>query len=705
MQVPETAIGPNQEAATTHLQKLFQRCPEEYPDGLMEIRCIHPSEKSNSGGKLIKASMFKTPNFSDAVSWAVEMNQQGFNIYIGVNPRKPDTPPFGAASAEDVEIAFFNFADIDSQESIDILIADEKVPYTFAVTTGTIPNPRPHIYWELDSPARNLKAWSDVQSGIADHFHSDRVIDSPRIMRLAGMVSYPDKKKEEERGYVTETVTIRTEYEDDREPISPVYMHTTFPMVKSTPQISDGGSHANYTGSLGTVVTGNVDVDNAIENIMNGVEWHNNMIRVVAHWMSLGRTQNEIIMMCRQFTLPGYTQDQTDTEVLQAIEGGKRKGYDADAPQQKTKQEVLPPLEPDGSIKLFTYSWFNDIEPAISTVDLIEDTFGQGQMSTIFGESNCGKTFFATDICYHIAIGKPWRGLKTEKKMVIYCALEGGHGIRNRIAALRKHNGITPSLPFIVIATSINMLNREADVKQLIATIKQAEQDCGMKAGFIVMDTLSRALAGGNENSPDDMGALVVNSDALREHTDAHLCIIHHSGKDTAKGARGHSLLRAALDTEIEIERVGDISTATITKQREYEGGEEYGFSLKGVELGVNQNGKMITSCVVEPADMPGERKMGRPVKLNGTGKQALDVLRDTIADAGILHHNQKDFPVGVRMVPEDLFYAAYETAGVAPNGRDKQYYNQAIKNLQNTKRIIIHKSYVWIDEEVANAE
>jgi RecA-family ATPase len=58
----------------------------------------------------------------------------------------------------------------------------------------------------------------------------------------------------------------------------------------------------------------------------------------------------------------------------------------------------------------------------------------------------------------------------------------------------------------------------------------------------VVIDTLSRALAGGNENAPDDMGALVINTDKVRQLTGAALIYIHHSGKDAALGARGHSL-------------------------------------------------------------------------------------------------------------------------------------------------------------------
>ncbi len=49
------------------------------------------------------------------------------------------------------------------------------------------------------------------------------------------------------------------------------------------------------------------------------------------------------------------------------------------------------------------------------------------------------------------------------------------------------------------------------------------------------------------------MGALVRCMDLIRQETGACVLFVHHSGKDAAKGARGHSLLRAAIDTEIEV--------------------------------------------------------------------------------------------------------------------------------------------------------
>ena len=86
-----------------------------------------------------------------------------------------------------------------------------------------------------------------------------------------------------------------------------------------------------------------------------------------------------------------------------------------------------------------------------------------------------------------------------------------------------------------------------------------------------MIDTLSSAMAGGDENGSVDMGALVANSNTLLELTGAHILWIHHTGKDTARGARGHSLLRARCDTEVEIlhDRSTGIRTAKISKQRD----------------------------------------------------------------------------------------------------------------------------------------
>jgi len=224
---------------------------------------------------------------------------------------------------------------------------------------------------------------------------------------------------------------------------------------------------------------------------------------------------------------------------------------------------------------------------------LIKGLLDQGAMTILYGESNVGKTFVAMDIAFHIALGKPYAGLRVTQQPVVYVAAEGGSGVRKRIAALIEHygQGVT-SAPLLVLTTPVNLLKEDADLKPLIAAMQAMEP----KPGLIVLDTLSRVLAGGDENSSTDMGALVKHFDILRSALGAHLLAVHHTGKDRARGARGHSLLRAATDTEIE---VAD-NVIGVTKQRDLDKSFESGFTLAPVVLGMDADGDPVSSCVVQ---------------------------------------------------------------------------------------------------------
>ena len=81
------------------------------------------------------------------------------------------------------------------------------------------------------------------------------------------------------------------------------------------------------------------------------------------------------------------------------------------------------------------------------------------------------------------------------------------------------------------------------------------------------------------------MGNLVKHLDKIRHTLKTHLCIIHHSGKDLAKGARGHSLLRAATDTELEVAN----HVIRARKQRDMEEGIPTAFEFITVDLGENK--------------------------------------------------------------------------------------------------------------------
>lgn len=341
--------------------------------------------------------------------------------------------------------------------------------------------------------------------------------------------------------------------------------------------------------------------------------------------------------------------------------------------------------------------YFQDVEPALTGDDFVEGLLIRAAMSVFYGPSNCGKTFFASDLALHVAMGKPWNGREVAQGGVIYCALEGSHGIRNRVAAWAKHYGVEGApIPFAIIPVALDMLDPEADTFRLIEAIQAAAAKMGQPVALVVMDTLSRAMAGGNENAPEDMGALVMNSDRIRQATGAHVAWIHHSGKDQAQGARGHSLLRAATDTEIEISRpdANSPSTARVTKQRELEIDGVWTFSLERVDLGTNHRGKPVTSCVVKPAETMAQE--ARASLTNGEA-MAMRILHDVMAAQPV----QPPYQAAQAGVQTAATKQAWREAFFARSTADsheakKKAFNRAAEGLSQKSKIGVHHDLVW---------
>jgi len=150
---------------------------------------------------------------------------------------------------------------------------------------------------------------------------------------------------------------------------------------------------------------------------------------------------------------------------------------------------------------------------------LIEGLLDCGTLSLMFGPSGCGKTFFALDLAVHVALGRAWRGRPVLQGAVVYVAAEGGYGILDRLTAFSCMYEIDPKdVPFYVIREPIDLCSTDEDLRLVIERLRD------LPVRLIAVDTVSRALAGGNENSPDHMGALVRRCDEVRNSTGAHCC-------------------------------------------------------------------------------------------------------------------------------------------------------------------------------------
>ena len=340
-----------------------------------------------------------------------------------------------------------------------------------------------------------------------------------------------------------------------------------------------------------------------------------------------------------------------------------------------------------------------DIRPALDLRHLVRGLLLAGSAALLFGPSGCGKTHLATDLALHVAAGVPWHGHTTEPGGVLYVALEGGAGFRNRISAwLADHPEVDrDALPFAAVTAPLRLIE-PGHADMLIDTVRTAGAVLAIDVRLLVIDTLSRALAGGDENDPVAMGALVAAIDRIRAETGVAVLGIHHSGKDTTRGARGHSLLRAAVDTEIEVSATGDERAATVTKQRDLASGARIGFRLRIVELGHDLAGEPVTSCVVDPAETAPAR-----ARLSPAAAAALRVLSDLVVAEGEPLAASAGWPdaPGLLGVPEARWRGECDTrripsAAEVPRSRE-QAWRRAAERLIAAGRVACRAGIVWV--------
>jgi len=272
----------------------------------------------------------------------------------------------------------------------------------------------------------------------------------------------------------------------------------------------------------------------------------------------------------------------------------------------------VPPEPPRKPTKVARLSQFANTEsrgPGYLAKGLLQ----KASYAIAYGPPGGGKTFTLLDLAYHIAAGKEWMGHKVHGGTVLYLPFEGGGGLVKRAQALRQKYG-QADVPFFVAPASFN-LREQTGRKELGAVIA----DLPEKPVLIVIDTLARALMGGDENSAQDVGAFNSAVAALIEATGACVLIVHHSGKNQNAGARGSSALLGAIDTELQISD----NAITASKQRDVEIGAPIGFKLVPVVVGLDSDGDELTSCVVEPDSIVA----GPMGKLMGHAKRGFDVL------------------------------------------------------------------------------
>lgn len=246
-------------------------------------------------------------------------------------------------------------------------------------------------------------------------------------------------------------------------------------------------------------------------------------------------------------------------------------------------------------------------------------------LAALFGASGSGKSFLMLDIAAAVAGGEyEWFGRRITQAPVTYVCLEGEAGMGKRAKAWSLHHNkpIPDALRFIT--QPFDLLSD--DVPELAKAVTAG----GGAGGLVILDTLNRAAPGADENSSVDMGNLIAASKRLQSLTGGLVLLVHHTGKDTTKGLRGHSSLYAALDGAIEVTHTDTRRAWSVAKSKDDVTGEARPFKLVIVPVGTDDEGEEVTSCVAV-LDESAEAIKAKRSTLGANQKIARDVLGEPL--------------------------------------------------------------------------
>lgn len=289
---------------------------------------------------------------------------------------------------------------------------------------------------------------------------------------------------------------------------------------------------------------------------------------------------------------------------------GSKEPPDED-PDFETKKKKL--------LKLYTMSEVRALGPVKA---LIQDTVAESSLGFIYGAPGCGKTFVALSMGLSIAYGLPhwfW-GKKIERSgPVIYISLEGKSDLSNRLEAWKKHHKLDHDEDrFRIVMDEVNFLDNES-IKMFVDSIDDYVSG-HEKPVMIFIDTLSRAIAGGNENDQQEVSKFIQTCDRIKTRYSSNVTGIHHLGR-SGEHMRGSTTLDGGADYMYRVTRDKENGLNGVifaAKIKAYADKWELPFRLAKVEL----DDFGVQSSLVAMTDAEPPKATNQPPEEDFGGKQ-----------------------------------------------------------------------------------
>lgn len=299
---------------------------------------------------------------------------------------------------------------------------------------------------------------------------------------------------------------------------------------------------------------------------------------------------------------------------------------------------------------------------------LVKHLIERNGIMILAGESMAGKSFMIMDMGMKIARGMDYVGHKVRQGTVIHMAVEDGKGTELRFKGCLKSQGISPDadVPYVVMdpfadgGTGFTLMDDDV-VDRFIAECLEWKAYYG-SLEMIIIDTLSMATEGMDENSSGEASKVLGRINRIRERTGATVAVVHHMNAGGTK-VRGSTAIVANVPNVIELRQQmlpapnkredpkpaldgngQPIRRARLAKNKNGVGNKSWAFVLDKVVLNeLDEDGEPFTTMVcARPAKHNHNDQPEDVTRLQGGNKLVFDALVAAQADHG------QDMPQGV---------------------------------------------------------
>lgn len=604
------------------------------------------------------------------------------NVYFAHAERKP-----GATQRRKVDIAAVHWLHVDIDPRLGEPVEAERQRIRALIENPPEGIPKPSVVidsgrgfvasWRLAEPLRDLPAAEAANRWLAEQLGGDKCHDVSRILRLPGTVNF----KPEAQGRRARIVShdAGAVYTFDR------FGRSERP-ERQEPNATPIGGELDRPEDIAAGIAICLSAAPAIEGQAGRTAAFTVGMLLKRSGVSLERAQDLAVDYYDPRCSPPDENWMRERIERGWLDGEGRPG--CDRPEVLVANAfagiVVPePVCMNGGRTTSTMRvrFLADTSALAQVAWLVKGWLPKEGVALLAGQSRIGKTFLLLELAGALATGGSFFGRPVRERVgVLILAAEGAGTIAPRLEALRLHRlGGMEAATLPIAWAEISDANEIGAI--VAAAAAEMQSRFGVRLGMIGVDTVAAAF-NADENDAQLATAAMKALGKLASEARTLVVAVAHYGKSDGAGVRGSSAWTASAD--VILAATGEISEITgevkdrkvaLTKSRYAETGPISDFELRGVNLGLDEDGDPISAAVI--STVSGSAAMH--------AHQALYMDRfDTLMLAAA-----EKVPDGRRGVRRELIrqYCYEEWTDATPKNR-KQWFERAEKALLKQRSI-----------------